>query len=294
MGYATNPQAIANDDATIVQEEATPPYIPEFEFGSLGATDLRNVIYEHGAIMLRKAANRELLKEINSALIKLFNKYAHVPAEEFEQLLKSSDSEERDFWQQISLGHIYDHTLKIYSGLSYFDIIKKNGLWNMATAAWPEYDICESPIANCRRIYPINNNERLWDIPIDFHVDAQVHNDEILSMNFWTPLVSCGITSPGLKVVLLGIEETKRYIEYNPAGYTPEAGDIASMYKFRCKKMKYQALKEHGLDKYIWAPTFNLGDILVFSNFTLHASHVTPKMSDSRMSVEIRIELCNR
>jgi hypothetical protein len=55
-----------------------------------------------------------------------------------------------------------------------------------------------------------------------------------------------------------------------------------------------ESLGKHGLLKYVWAPQFEKGDILAFTNFTMHATHCLPTMTLPRASVEVRVNLLNR
>src|SRR5260370_8498934 len=102
--------------------------------------------------MLRKAADPELSARILSALNGLLDKYSAVPPAELEAHLASSDPVERDFWQQINLGHIFDRSFKPETGISYFDIVRKAGVWDFAARAFPESELSESVVANSRRI----------------------------------------------------------------------------------------------------------------------------------------------
>jgi len=129
------------------------------------------------------------------------------------------------------------------------------------------------PPHHCRR------SQDFFDAPIDFHVDAQYHFIHQLSINFWTPLTACGKDAPAIKVLLLGVQETKDYLEFDEAGYAPQLGDIDNMRHFRCDKMRFDNLQEHELVKYIWAPEFEKGDILAFTNFTMHAPHYLPELT---------------
>jgi hypothetical protein len=122
-------------------------------------------------------------------------------------------------------------------------------------------------------------------------VDAQFHYIHELSINFWTPLTACGKDSPGLEVILLGVQETRDYLEFNEAGYEPGPDDIALMHHFRWNKARLDKLKESGLAKHIWAPEFEEGDILAFTNFTMHATHYLPGMKTPRTSVEVRVNM---
>jgi hypothetical protein len=240
--------------------------------------------------MLRNAVDRRILARIERSLSDLFEKYAGVTASEFDRHLASSDPVERDLWEQIKRSHVFDRTFKTAAGISYFDIVRNSGLSDFAARAFPESEVTESAVCNCRRIAD-SELHQLWDKPIEFHVDAQVFYDDRLSINFWTPLVPCGVNAPGLNVVTLGVDETRAYLEHNAAGYVPGPNDIALMHKFRCRKMELPELEQNDLLKHIWAPKFNLGDVLAFTNFTMHATHYDAMMSRPRTSVEVRIDL---
>src|SRR5262249_21137923 len=153
-----------------------------------------------------------------------------------------------------------------------------------------EADLAESDVANCRRIAD-GELHQLWDKPVEFHIDAAVFYDDRLSINFWTPLVACGSDAPGLQVVPIGVAETRAYLEHDPIGYPPQWGDFALMHKFRCAKMALPTLDANGLLGRVWAPEFQPGDVLAFTNFTMHSTHYAPTMTRPRLSVEVRVDL---
>ncbi len=266
--------------------------LPDLEYGAVLPAQFREFIMSRGAVMLRKAADPKLLDTIRSKLDDLFAQYSRVPQSEIDKRIASDDPVERDFWEQIKLSHIYDKTFKSFANLSYFDIARQSGLWEMIERAFPESSVTESRVCNSRRITE-GGRPDFFDKPIEFHVDAQVFYTHQLSINLWTPLVDCGVKAPGLKVILLGVRDTLRYLEYNEAGYKPEPGDIANMHKFRCQKMLEPALADSGLLERAWAPEFRKGDVLAFTNFTMHATHSTPEMTLARTSVEVRVDLPN-
>jgi len=269
-----------NDDlppADYLAKEVSPPLF-------------RELITNRGAVMLRNAVERTLLVKYGQSLEELLARYSGVPLEEFEQHLQSPDPKERDLWEQIKLSHIFDRTFKPLAGYSYFDIVRSSGLWELGARAFPESPVTESAVSNSRRVTD-NDVRRLWDTPIEFHVDSQFFYHHILSINFWTPLVPCGVDAPSLKVIDLSVARTKAYLEYNPKGYeNPEPKDFAFMSRFRCSKMAVPMLEKHGLLKRMWAPEFKLGDVLAFTNFTMHATHFTKGMTRPRTSIEVRVD----
>ncbi len=268
------------------------PALPDFEYGTVLPAQFRELIMSCGAVMLRKAADPKLLDTIKSKIDDLFAQYSSLPRTEIDKRIASDDPLERNFWEQIKLSHIYDWTFKPFANLSYFDIARQSGLWEMIERAFPESPVTESRVCNSRRMTEGSRPE-FFDKPIEFHVDAQVFYTHQLSVNLWTPLVDCGIKAPGVKVILLGVRDALRYLEYNEDGYKPQPGDIANMHKFRCHKMHESALAEGGLLDRAWAPEFRKGDVLAFTNFTMHATHCTPEMTLPRTSVEVRVDLPN-
>jgi hypothetical protein len=259
-------------------------------FGELNPQAFREAILSRGAVMLRNAVDPALLQRIAAGLNSLFDDYHNLPAAEFAARLADEDPLQRDLWEQVQRSHVFDRTFKTATGASYFDIVRESGLWDFAAAAFPESIVAESPISNCRRVAD-SELHHLWDKPVEFHVDAQVFYDDRLSINFWTPLVACGVDAPGLKVIPLGVAQTREYLEHNPGGYEPGPADIGIVHNFRCAKMDEAALASAALLQRAWAPKFRPGDVLAFTNFTMHATHYTPAMTQPRTSVEVRIDL---
>ena len=139
----------------------------------------------------------------------------------------------------------------------------------------------ESVVCNRRRT-TVGDLNNFFDKPLDFHIDAQFFSPDHLSVNFWTPLMDCGKDAPGLRIIQLGVQETKNYLEFNGAGYLPKATDIDHMSKFRCEKMTSLRLEENGLMNLMRARQFKKGDILAFTNFTMHGTHFTSEMTIPR------------
>lgn len=82
--------------------------------------------------MLRNVADPELLDRIRQKIDELFAKYADVTAERIEQYLASDDPSERDFWLTFRIGQVYERTFREFAGVSFFEIIRNNGLYDLA------------------------------------------------------------------------------------------------------------------------------------------------------------------
>ena len=262
---------------------ADPAVLPDFRYETLQPEAFRDLLLRRGAVMLRGAADPRLLDTIDGKLDELFAGFDELSDEQ----LASDEPHIRDL---IKRSLVSDTIFKSFARLSYFDIVRKSGLWDFTARAFPESPVTESVAASSRRVTS-GELESFFDRPIELHIDAQVLYTDRLSINFWTPLSACGKTAPGLTVMLYGVQETKDYLEFNPAGYEPSPRDIAQMHKFRCNKMRAEALQQHDLLKYSWSPEFEKGDILAFTNFTMHATHYLPSMTRPRTSIEVRVDL---
>ena len=261
----------------------SPAELPDYPYRKVEPEAFRNLMLGRGAVMLRGAADPQLLESIDRKLDELFDQLDNLSDEQ----LASDDPRIREY---IKRSFVPDPTFKSVAHMSYFDIIRSSGLWDFTARAFPEANITESVAASSRRV-TAGELQSFYDRPLELHVDAQFFYTDKFSINFWTPLSACGTDAPGLTVMLKGVQETKDYLEFNEAGYEPRSGDIAHMRKFRCGKMRMEALQEHELLSYKWSPTFEKGDILAFTNFTMHATHYLPSMTQPRTSIEVRVDL---
>jgi hypothetical protein len=265
-------------------------FAPDHRHGTLRPYEFRDLILRRGAVMLRNAADPDLLDQVKYGIDGMFAQYAKAPAENLAHSATDGTIDQSDAWNQVKRSHIYDPAFKEFTGLSYFEIIRRSGLWDLAASAFPESEVGESSQCTCRRAMA-GDLQIFFDTPTEFHVDAQFHSIHQLSINFWTPLTACGKDSPGLKIILLGLQKTRSYLDFSEVGYEPGPEDIGCMRHFRCSKERLDQLEEHGLAKCIWVPEFRKGDILAFTNFTMHATHCLPDMTKPRTSVEVRVNL---
>lgn len=246
--------------------------LPEYGRAAITAAQLRNGLVEHGAVLLRAAADPGFLVEVKDRVEAILTHYAQ--------------TDQTD--EQIALSHVYEPVFRAAAGFSYLDILRRSGLWWLLRRAFPEAELRPSPVVGSRRISS-TELRRFWDTPIEWHVDAAVHYDHCLTVNFWTPLDPCGRDAPGLGVVPISVAATKDYLAYDPVGYTPGEHDIALMHKFLMSRARPQAIAAAGLVTEM--PEMVLGDMLAFTNFTLHGTHYDPAMTKPRTSVELRVDL---
>jgi hypothetical protein len=116
---------------------------------------------------------------------------------------------------------------------------------------------------------------------VPFHQDAAFLATTAPVLNFWIPLVSCGIDAPGLEVVL-----------GNPQALL-HSGAVATSKTYGAIEIAEADIVARWGRERLWHPALAQGDVLVFSNMTIHRTYVTPAMTRSRISLEIRCSDAN-
>lgn len=153
-----------------------------------------------------------------------------------------------------------------------------------------------SPATASRRVFSDDrvDPEGLWMAPLPPHIDAFFHPFEF-TVNFWVPLQPCGPEIPRLGVVCADFEDVRKYFgydggaavngpfpEWNLARFNQQARDLAYGQPDTIGQCRATFAERS------WTPTYELGDAMMLSNWTLHFTHVTPSMNQRRSNVELR------
>jgi hypothetical protein len=120
---------------------------------------------------------------------------------------------------------------------------------------------------------------------ISLHTDGIIQGTGETVLAFWTPLHECGVNAPGLAVVRAGkdqvIEHLRRHFPSKPIpGWCSETEwNLTDAFKV-------ETIRESFGDAI--TPHMQPGDVMVFTNWTIHGSHVTPEMTGRRSAAVIR------
>ncbi len=88
----------------------------------------------------------------------------------------------------------------------------------------------------------------------------------------------CGVTAPGLEVVL----------DHPGEILTPAAGAELLSTDYSGIELSYdEVVRRWGKDK-LWHPALDRGDVMVFSHLTVHRTYQTAAMTQPRISLEMR------
>ena len=109
-----------------------------------------------------------------------------------------------------------------------------------------------------------------------FHQDGSYHSRtsrDHVGLTTWIPLCDCGRDAPGLELYPRALDEV-----------LPVPDGVESPHLF-CDAQT--VLERFG--NQLWAPEFAAGDVLVFTHFVLHRTHLVPGMTRERQSADFRV-----
>jgi hypothetical protein len=109
-----------------------------------------------------------------------------------------------------------------------------------------------------------------------FHQDGSYHSRisrDHVGLTTWIPLCDCGRDAPGLELYPRALDEVL------PAPEGVEAPHLFSDTQTVLERFGNQ----------LWAPEFAAGDVLVFTHFVLHRTHIVPGMTRQRQSADFRV-----
>lgn len=139
-------------------------------------------------------------------------------------------------------------------------------------------DVVHFPLSLCvpRRQAPAGPNA-----PVPFHQDCSFLHRYLGGarppmLNAWTPLTPAGATAPGLQVLPQILREALP-VAARKSGTVYDSIEIDPDW-----------VAETWGEDALWAPALEPGDVIVITESTLHRTWVTPAMTDTRLSIEVR------
>jgi hypothetical protein len=155
--------------------------------------------------------------------------------------------------------------------ISFYDLISDPAFHALLAGAFPGLTFRSSIVAHCRRMPATRST------PIGLHCDIRYHRDGPFALNFWTPLDPAGeqFGTSGLEVWPVGYE---RMISYFGEGTSALDDDG----KFSPSSIE----SEFGPGM---STNIDVGDIMVFTSWTLHRTYVPQNVRADRLSAEIRL-----
>jgi hypothetical protein len=186
--------------------------------------------------------------------------------------------------------HLYDHGLKLPQ-----EYLFSEKHYNLLEAVYGDlgFRYLEGNVS--RRMDAQGITVSGWQAPLPPHLDAFVHPPGF-TVNFWIPLQPCGVELPSLGVVCTDFDDVLDYTGYSESKlWNDEEEPNLYWGNFR-PEMK--AMWDHNVrvisdfntrfSSSIWLPEYDVGDVMMSSNWTLHFTHALENMEALRVNLEIR------
>lgn len=121
---------------------------------------------------------------------------------------------------------------------------------------------------------------------IQMHTDGIIQGTQENILCVWAPLHACGEFAPGLALIRAGRERTLAYLRRHFIGKRLPGWHSTTEWN-STRAFTLEALREEFGEP--WAPVMNPGDVLLFTNWTIHCSHITPEMTERRSAAIYRL-----
>lgn len=253
----------------------------------------RRAMLDHGTVLLRQAVPLAVIEPLAQATQAMLAHYDAIPPDLIRREMEFEEPGRRNVWREIlNDGVHYNPDMIVFTQgrRNLFEPLRRSRLRALVEAAWPEKTLRENFVTNVRRVFP-GEPQGYADMPLSPHVDAMFHQHDVLGINFWTPLTPAGGDAPGLAVVPASVEEIKAHLAYDEHGYERRADDHGQMHHFRYDRLAPDAMEASGMTARFERPVLQPGDVLAFTNFTIHATAIAPAMTRPRTSIEVRVLL---
>ncbi len=242
-------------------------HFPDFNCIDIDANKFMDIFIQNGVVLVRKLIDPSLLLEIND---RAKNSYL---IREAQYLNRSNDDH---FSQQFEFGHIPLSDLNEPNGeniLSKFFIHSKipglySSIFSKKINILSGYSLVRRQVCN----------DKLNFEPTPFHQDCSFLPFNSLIINSWVPLTTCGVDSPGLQLIVKPLNAFIKPEDFNNPTATP----------YQNIELSADFIKSNFDGEKIWTPEICVGDVLFFSNFTVHRTYMTKDMRKNRISLEIR------
>lgn len=230
---------------------------------------MRNEILRNGFIVLRNVLDRELLQSFRTAHIEPAVA-AWKAMEITQEICDATNAFYGAPWgiemynHTAHCGYVTDRMLRFKTGHSYYELLPPALMARLAAFG----ELKPSVVAHCRAIHPKKmtvHEGGTWAEPVPFHYDYLYHRETLLALNLWVPFDPVGRDAPTLRLVKAPVRTMMRFYEdlRAPAEVEKHFSDFAVL-------------------------ELEPGDVAVFTNWTLHQTHIEPSMTVGRLSAEIR------
>lgn len=121
---------------------------------------------------------------------------------------------------------------------------------------------------------------------IGMHTDGIIQGTRQNILCMWAPLHPCGESAPGLALVKAGRDQVLAYLRRHFPGKELPGWHSETDWSSTAAFTEDALRREFGEP---WKPVMHPGDVLLFTNWTIHGSHITAQMMGRRSAAIYRL-----
>lgn len=125
---------------------------------------------------------------------------------------------------------------------------------------------------------------------LNLHTDGIIQGSRGRTLAMWTTLHPCGVDAPGLAIVRAGEDRVLDHLR----GYFP--GKKLPGWHSTTEWNSTPAFSEEVITRAftdVWKPVMQPGDVMLFTDWTIHGSNVRPGMTARRSAAVLRLRSMN-
>lgn len=240
----------------------------EFSYASASVTMMRAALDEHGAVLLRGVVPSDQVAGYGSALDHVYACY-----DAGDQRFGEFAPEET---KGVSQGDVSPRMFERFSNLKFDDYFAHAKLSKLIDLYLSN---AHADLCNFISMSPTTGRAQRR---IPMHTDGIIQGTEAASVTFWSPLHECGVNAPGLCVIPAGRTRVLHYLRKRFPG--KQLPGWSSTTEWANTGAFDQASLEREFGP-AFVPAMQPGDVMAFSNWTIHGSYVTEAMRARRSAI---------
>lgn len=229
-------------------------------------SDIIAALDRYGAALIRGAVPKETVQRYRDGLDRLYRLHREG------EVTDIPENERR----ALDRGDVWPNALGKYIGLSFSAYFAAPFLRTIVDR------VLVSAVPNNQTILTVEASPKALNNGIAMHTDGIVLGTAEASISLWSPLHPCGVDAPGLSLIPASRQAVTDYLRAKFPG--KELPGWSSMTEWNSTG----AFDEASLSAAFapaWSPALEAGDVIVFTNWTLHGSQVRPEMKAKRSAI---------
>jgi len=261
-------------------DDASPVSRPELNFSASSAGLITKYLYAHGCVLLRGAIPNQKVIAYRDALESIYERYDHALIDP--NVKRDFDEFSKDEFDGVSRGDVSPQMFAKFSGLDVVRLFADRKLEEVFSRTMGGY---QPVLTTFMSVAPSAAHSSTG---ISLHADGIVQGTDRFITCLWTPFQPCGVDAPGLAVMTVPREKVLAYLQYKfPTRQIPGWSSMTEWNDTGAFEVK-ELFRAFGHDK-LWNPAMEPGDVMLFTNWTIHGSNVTRSMTKRRSAAILRL-----